>query len=419
MAKKIVYSILFCLLSSFIFAQTNPAETKLEKIYALIDKNKIKPAEEQLEDLLEKYPSFGKAWDLLAKIKYYNYEQSKKLPNIFQGNISVTTTDEDGNKVEAEDDSLASSLMNLLSTMNPSTAAYNEWLMTLKKATLFSNTAYGASINLRNAVRPVEVDTLVNSKALKYFNQAEEEFKNKNYNKAAGLYQRAIDNQPDFYKASLYLGDAFFYAGNYVDAIKYFKKCSDKYPTFLEPRKYLVDAYYKEGLHQKALDEAIKSTMTYPDLSINVKLEDIVYVMGNKTLVEWQPRGLLPNVIKIDTNELVFTEDEKTATPKEPWNFYKNALDKIAQFCNNKGQIIKTTTLTTSNYLEVYSWEEMLNNSSDDELKQAKEMQAKGYLDCYVLITCFHEDIYDQYHHFIANNRDKVLDYYRNVVISQ
>src|SRR5690606_35572773 len=115
---------------------------------------------------------------------------------------------------------------------------------------------------------------MVSSKAIKFFNKAEEEFKNKNYNKAGEYYQRAIEYQPDFYKALLYLGDTYYFMNNYIEAINKFKQCSEKYPHFLEPRKYLVDAYRKEGLYDKSYEEAIEAVLVYPDLSMFAKMED-------------------------------------------------------------------------------------------------------------------------------------------------
>ena len=418
MIRRLKLIILIILSSQFAFSQTNPAEVKLEKVYELIDKNKIDNAEKQLVDLLEKYPSFGKGWDLLNKIKYYNYEQAKKLPNPFE-NLSITTTDEDGKKIE--NDSLSSSILSLFSKMNPGETAYNDWLLTLRKATISSNTAYTCAINLRNALRSFEVDTLVSSKALKYFNKAEEEFKNKNYNKAAENYQRALEYQPDFYKALLYLGDSYYFTENYIEAIKNFKKCSDTYPFFLEPRKYLVDAYTKEGMYDKALEESIEALMVYPDLSIFSRMEDAVYSLGNRLTIGWHPRAVLPNTIDLDSNKLVRKDDTdlKESNSNSPWDYYTKALPKIESYCDDRGIITNSNSLTSSKYLEIYSWEEMLNNSDSEELAQAREMKSKGFLECYVFITCFHDDFYDQYVHYVKNNREKILDYYKTVTTSR
>ena len=95
---KLILSLLIAMFSfSMTLAQSNPAAKKLDKIYTLIEKNKIEKAGNELEKLLDEYSSYGKGWDLLAKIKLYEYNEAKKQPNILGGNITVSTKDKDGN----------------------------------------------------------------------------------------------------------------------------------------------------------------------------------------------------------------------------------------------------------------------------------------------------------------------------------
>lgn len=419
MAKILCSTLLFIFSFSIVFAQSNPVEKKIEKVYALLKKDKIDKAEEELVVILDNYAYYGKGWDLLAKIRLYKYNESKNAPNLFGENITVTTTDKDGNKVESENDSLGNSLMELFAKMDPSKTAYDKWLYTLRKATLLSNTAYDCSIKLRNELRAVEVDTLVGMKALKYYKKAETEFGNKNYNKAAGYYKKAVEMQPDFYKAQLYLADAYYFLGDYNEAIKHFKSCSDKFPTFLEPRKYLVDSYVKLGLDDEAMLESINAMMVYPDPVVYARYENILYGKGQEFDIEWRPRPIFPNTIDRDTSrfELVNKEESELKELKDPWKYYKEAMSKIEEYCDERGIVAQSNSLTSSRYLEVYSWEEMLKNSKSDELSKVREIQEKGYLDCYVLVTCFHDDIYDQYLHFVTNNKEKVLTYFQHIAV--
>ncbi len=399
-------------------AQSNPAQEKLEKIHALLKKNKIEQAEKKLVDLLDEYPHYGEGWDLMGDFEHYHYKESKKTAGLF-GNITVTTKDEDGNEIPVEDDTLATKFMDLLQKMDPSKIAFSKYLYTVRKATLFSNTAYRSSVAIRNQFRVPKVDTMVSTKALKYYNKAEEEFAAKNYNKAAKQYKRALEYQPDFYKAQLYLADAYYYLKYYTEAIKYFKICAEKYPDLIEPRKYLIDSYGKEGLYDLALNEAIESMLVYPDLSNNAKLEDLVFVTEKKLAVEWEPRPIFPNVIDVGDEDSGINTYANPDTVVPPlWESYVNALDKIEKYCDKKGVVITPNNLSDAKYLEVYSWEEMLENAPEDKFTQARKMQALGYLDCFVLVTCFHDDFYDQYRHFVVNNRDKVLDYYKDIVIT-
>lgn len=397
-----------------LFAQSNPAEKKLDKIKELFDKNKVDKGEKQLISLLKEHADFGEGWDLLSILRQYEHIQQQQMPNLFN-QLEITTTDEDGNEIK--DDSLANSLMDMLSQVN-SSSAYEKYVNTLRTATLLSNNAVKSSFMLRNALRDKEVDTNINAKALKLYRKAEAEFSIGNYSKAAKFYNRALKKQNNFYKAQLYLGDAYYFMGYYTDAIEIFKTCIQLYPDFVEPKKFLADAYMKEGLYDKAIAGIIEAILTYPDHDMINKLEFYLYDSERTIDVNWSQRLVFPNMIT--TSEINDTEvlDELNLTAnKEHWKYYNDALDKIKDFCNEDGIITKPNELTSSKYLEVYSWEEMLKNSDDKALEEARRIQAAGYLDCYVLITCFHDDLFEQYEHFVKNNKAKVIDYYNNIVI--
>lgn len=408
-ALSIVFT--FLLITKLV-AQTNPAEEKFKKVIQLVEKNKIENAEKQLTKLLDQYSHFGKGWDLLGKIKYYNYTEAKKLPNFFD-NVTFTTKDENGNEIK--NDSLTESLSTALSKMDPTKLAYDKWISTLKKATQLSNTSYQSSVELRNIYHKVDVDTVINDRALRFYKKAEDEFIDKNYHKAAEYYQRALKEEPKFYKAQLYLGDAYYFNENYIEAIKYFKECAESYPEFLEPKKYLTDAYHKERLYDKAIDAAIDAILTYPDYSMFTKLEDILYITGKELTVQWQPRLVSPNKItNVDTANVFINKDQQEQKIiNNSWSHYQSAQNDIQSICNEQGIINKTNSITKLKYLEEYSWVKMIENSKQDEFKLAKELKSKGYLDCYIFVTCFHEDIYDQYKHFVQNNRQKIIDYFK------
>ena len=292
-------------------AQSNPADEKLEKVNSLLKKNNIDAADKKLISLLEEHSSYGKGWDLLAKIRDHQYEESRKMPDLFS-NLSVTVVDSTDNEVKS--DSMEINLKKLLSQMSPEKKAYNNYLYTLRQAMLYSENAYYSSIYLRSALRDIEVDSALSTKELTYFKKAEEEFRNKNFNKAAKYYQRALDINPNFYKALLYLGDSYYSMGNYIEAIKNFKICVNRYPMLLEPRKYLVDAYFKEGLFEDALRESINCILVYPDLSIIKRFEYAAFesgldrfvhlnkanFIGRDALVKWQQEGFNNKMVTLE-----------------------------------------------------------------------------------------------------------------------
>ena len=115
---------------------------------------------------------------MLGKVRYQLYREEKKNDNIFS-NITVTTKDSTGKK-DIQNDSLANLFMEMLSNIKPSKSAYEKYIFTLRKALLFSDDANYSSMMLRAYKYDVEIDSNVSNKALKYFEAAEEEFKEKN-----------------------------------------------------------------------------------------------------------------------------------------------------------------------------------------------------------------------------------------------
>ncbi len=172
--------------------QSNPLDKKLDKAKELIKQDKIEDAEKYLVKVLDENPEYGDGWDLLSKIHYKQYKDAKVSDNLFN-NLTVTTKDKDGNEIK--DDSLANSVLKLIGNIKPSKRAFNKYLYTMRKAMLTSTDATGSSIILRNYFVDVEIDSVISKKAIKYFNEAEEEFSKKNYDKAAKSYKRAIEEQ--------------------------------------------------------------------------------------------------------------------------------------------------------------------------------------------------------------------------------
>jgi len=338
MKKFIFTSLILLSIPAINFAQSNPLEKKLDKAYDLIKKDKNDKADDYLVELLKEYPHFGEAWDLLGEIRHQAYEDSKKTSGFLGGNFTVTVKDKNGEEKPAEDDSLAGKLVEMLNGMDISKIAYSKFMYTLRRGLLSSTDAYKCSMYPRILNIDAKVDTNVNTKALKHFSQAESAFQDKNYHKAALLYKKAIDEQPDFYKARLYLGDAYYFQGDYVEAIKRFKEAINTFPAQLEPRKYLVDAYGKEGLYEKALDVAIRAMAIYPDLSLMQKLDDAAFFNNKKVGIQWTPRSVFPVSIKSDSTSSglnVYNSPEKLEA-KDEWVYYENAADKIKEYCNEK-----------------------------------------------------------------------------------
>ena len=405
--------------SVFSTAQSTNRDVELEKAKILVADNKLDDADKALVSLLKDEPTYGEGWDLLTDIRHQQYQNSKSTnamlggKSLFSGNFTITTTDKDGKVVKGGNDSLAQELRAMLTSIDPVKRAFSKFNYTARKATMLTRTAFGASAYLRIYNVDLEIDTNLNEQALKYFNDAEKEFEDKNFNKAANLYRQAIEQQPDFYKARMYLGDCYYFMNIYNEAVTAFKASRDKFPFLLEPRKYLTDCYWKLTAYDKATEEAINSMTVYPDYIMMAKMENMAYMDHHNVSIKWTARGVLPNRLKRKEGFNDYSEAGDDVTTG-PWTSYVAAGDAISSYCDSSGMIVKANSLTTSPYMEVYSWEQMLKKNPDDKsLDEARKMQKQGYLDCYVLVSCFHYDIYQQYHHFATNNKEKIIAYFK------
>ncbi len=396
--KKIILTLIVTAASiSFGFSQNADLDKRMNKVYTLLEKNKIEKASEQLEEVLDDYSYYGKGWDLLSKIKQKQWNDNKGQ----RGTYSITV--EGGGDEESQ--KMASDLAAMMNAMVPSYAMYDAYVNTLRMATLKSNTAYSSAILLRNEKVSVNVDTNISEKAMVYYQVAEKAFQQGNYNEAAKNYQKAVEEEPNFYKASLYLGDSYYFIKNYNEAISKFKEAKEKFPYKLEPRKYLLDAYAKEGLYSNSIEEGIASFTVYPDISMYGKLQYVVDLNGGDLDIGWTQRGCFPMVVNNSITDVISNENNA-------WYQYQLAGNKMLEHCDENGRILESNGLTKTKYLEVYCWEQMLQNSGDDEFVEAKKMQEQGYLDCYVFVTCFHQDLFTQYQDFALNNSDRITEYF-------
>jgi predicted Zn-dependent protease len=99
--KKITLLFVFLFVSIGVFPQSNKLDKKMENAYELVEKGKIKDAGEYMEKLLEDNPEYGKGWDYLAKIRYKEYQDSKKTDDLFK-NLTVTTKDKNGKEIKGD-----------------------------------------------------------------------------------------------------------------------------------------------------------------------------------------------------------------------------------------------------------------------------------------------------------------------------
>jgi tetratricopeptide (TPR) repeat protein len=407
--------VLVCLISSVAISQTDPLMKKLDHARELYSGGKPEKAESYLEAFLEDHPDHGKGWDLLVAMRKQDYARSKelRLEGLFS-NLVITTKDKDGKEIPADQDTTAARLKALMSEISPGEQARQKYLYFLRQALAHSNEAVGASAMFRIENVDVDVDSNINRKALRYYEEGEKEFTNRNYQAAAKHYRRALEEQPGFYKAKMYLGDAWYGSENYAEAAETFKSCISLYPDLLEPRKYLTDAYAKMHLYEQSLEAAIAAMAVYPDCSMTMKLDDAAYLSNKQVDIRFTARGALP----LEPGSPLLEKSLNAYRPADrkidgPWIHYDAAAATLKDRYNGSGILKNDADGTAERYLDVQRWSEMLRKSSDVTLAEARRMQQAGYLDCYVLVTCYHPDIYPQYRHFAANNSDKIKRYYQ------
>jgi len=382
------------------------AEKKFAKAGKLFDNGKPEEAEKILLEIADEFPYSPAVWNKLVQVQMYVYETKKSSDNLFK-NLSFTVTDKDGK--DLKNDTIGSVVSQVLSSFKPSDTYKQHIIYTCRKATCYTHEADFASVLLRNFEVDAATDKGVTKEAWKQFQLAEKEFQAKNYNGAAKYYKKAIELDPTFYKAKLYLGDVYFFTKHYNLAIESFKAAVDIRPDLLEPRKYLVDALAYSDAYEKAYEESIGAILIYPDLSMKQKMEDAAKLAGFNCRFNPIERDAFPNC----KNEIKGGEND---TPMKthadsPWNYYKEAAANVIAYSDENG-ILAPNPVTKHKYLEVYSFDYMLQKSDLKALDYARKMKEAGFLDCYVMISCFHHDFYQQYLSFVADNKSRIKSYF-------
>jgi len=245
-------------------------------------------------------------------------------------------------------------------------------------------------------------DTAVIDTAKKIYNLAEKAFGEKKYIVAKEYYKQAIALQPNYYAATIYLGDMYWHLRNPDSAIYFFRKGISMHNDLLEPRKYLVDALADAERYLDAKKECIEAISLYPDANMFEKWSDLVSFSNIKFNRHWIKRGCMPNNLKYKTLKAKST----------PWKIYQAAMEDVRQYADSNG-VLSENNVTKAQYIEVYCWEKMLNSFKEIplEFQFAKKMMDKGFLDCYIFISEFHYDIYPQFTDFSKKNKDRIATY--------
>ena len=287
---------------------------------------------------------------------------------------------------------------------------FEDLLLKCKTATLYSQSSLASQL-LRTYNIDKHQTSVVADKAKNEFYIAEDFFKLKDYPNTKLHYQLALRISPDYYKATIYLGDTYWHLNKLDSAIYYFKKGIELQPASIEPHIYLLEALIALKKNDEVKNEFENALAVYPDIMLFNKMVNFYKQQGVSVNKHWIKRACPVNVMGIAAEQ----------TTNTTWLVYQSAKEDMHYFCDSDGIIQDANPLTTSKYLEVYSWEKMLNNVNPlpKEFGFAKKMYDAGYLDCFVFISDFHFDCYEQYKDFVLNNKGKIKKYVETYLIEK
>ncbi|MCH2234329.1 MAG: hypothetical protein MK078_08760 [Crocinitomicaceae bacterium] len=391
--------ILLILLMAGFAVQAQP-DKKIDKCIKVFYKKGMAEGIEKLNKLMDKemiknssMPSL-RAYEVLVAMEFERY-------SLF-ANMDISITDENG-----EEDTSMTALFDELTAISET-----RFLNTCRRATIES-TSYTADMYYRNFVIDEDPDTNISEKGLEYYTEAEEFFLKEDYELAELNYRKALNEDPGYYKALLYLGDSFWAREDYDSALVYYTQAKKMHPELLEPRKYIVDALVEQELYFRAKKECLEAFTIFPGADMKLKYQQILYV-ENKYMDDHRFfRLFYPNDIT--------KEDQDDLSYLDVWADYRAAKVKISKYCSDDG-IIEDNGITEDRYLEVYSIRNMLQANKGnlpEYLHFAAKMDEEGYLEPYVMIGLFHVDFYPQFKDYMSSeeNREKSMEWVEKYTI--
>ena len=381
--KKYLFTLICFLLFSVSFSQGNP---KVKKAIKIFNSGKFDKGIKKMQKVTDKDPRYEN-WDMLVRMykERYSIMKQKSTDDLMNALLSVSTKKGDQTIYYSD-----------------ASTYFVELINKSREATRLSVSPV-ASQYLRSYLIDYETDTSVSKEAKEKFQEGENFFIQKDFENAKESYLSALKINPGYYKALIYLGDSYWYLKDMDSAVYCFEKGVEIHNDLLEPRKYIVDALGYSKQYSRAKRECIDGICVYPDNSMFMKYEGLAKRTGKTFDRKWIPRLSEVNSLK----------QEEEESENSAWKVYQKAENEIAPYCDSNGLIVKANELTKSKYMEVYCWEKMLENKqfTSIDFKFAKKMKEEGYLNCYVFISLFHNDLYPQFKHFSKNNKSKIEKY--------
>ena len=393
--KQILLVILLFFLFNIGYSQISNKETKtITKAIKLYDKKEYEKAIKKLAPVLETHKYNHKLWEINIEFYHQYYLKTYNSVSFLMDALQSVNEGKSGTNFSVSSDK---------------NFGFDNFISQCYRCTRLIENATTSNVYLRNYLIDVPVDTAISEDAIIAFHNAEREFRNENYSKAIEHYNKALKIEPNYYKASMYLGDCYWKIGKPGKAVGYFNEAVKIQPTLLEPRKYVTDTYFVMAHFEKALTACIDGIIAFPDSDMFRRMSDICYRKDWKFDRHWMPREFEINKINSVQDSVIIT----------PWNYYREAKSKIEAFCDDNGVIIRENSLTKQHYMEAYCWEYMLSKTEDKQFSFAKKAMNGGYLDCFVLVSMYHISLHSQFEDLAKNNTSKIRSYFKLLLITE
>jgi tetratricopeptide (TPR) repeat protein len=382
--------------SSAQYSDLNDQENKdMVKVSKFIEKKNYDDAIKLMEPIVMNHKKNKAYWTELCQLYGAKYNSTKLV-------FTITTDGKDEESVK---------LVNDMKTLLNGAKEQKKYIDIMRKATLMCGDLeiVGAMLRVEVIDSRHLVDTDISEKGKKYFKMAESYFGQRDMVNAIKYYKKALDSDPNYYKAYLYLGDAYYLNKEYEEAEAIFQECSDSFPDLIEPIKYYYDAMYKQNDYKKAYEVALRGLMVYPDIGMQLKFETVCTQLDKSYKQHWMSRNYFPNKIKSKNSKI------ETA----PWKYYREAFDSIKPYADTLTGVLRPNPITKAHYMEEYCWSYMLDKADKSKFEFARQMKEKDMLDCYVLFSLFHVDVYDQYKDLSKTNPQKLKKYIEQELVGK
>lgn len=281
----------------------------------------------------------------------------------------------------------------------------HDFIQNCRLATLKLFNVDSASAYLRQfMVDTSDQDYPAPDEAKNFYEQGLEELAGANPSLAAPLFEKALAIYPTHYMGMLKLGDAYYIMNRDTAAIRLYKKASELNPIRPEAWEKLSMSLYQRGMYEEAAASIIEAIIAYPQQHYFTILKRIVQKTAADFNLQWIPREVYPLTTAHVWEEIIVDD-------KSPWWHYQAAKQDVYSYFDTLG-MVRPNDKTKEKYLEMYAWKKMLNNSSRKHFQFARAMDKLGYLDCYVFVSLFHQDLYGQFADFSVNNMARIKEYF-------